>query len=43
MGPTTPLSAQQSVGSSLLVLPSPPPHLLVQPAGSECQVKGEPD
>ena len=43
MGPTTPLSAQRSVGSSLPVLPSPPPHLLVQPGGSEYQVQGEHD
>ena len=43
MGPTTPLSAQRSVGSSLPVLPSPPPRLLVQPGGSEYQVQGEQD
>ena len=43
MGPTTPLSAQRSVGSSLPVLPSPPPHLLVQPGGSEYEVQGEHD
>ena len=43
MGPTTPLSAQRLVGSSLPVLPSPPPHLLVQPGGAEYQIQGEHD
>ena len=43
MGPTAPLSAQRSVGSSLPVLPSPPPHLLVPPGGSEYQVQGDND
>ena len=43
MGPTTPLSAQRSVDSSLPVLPSPPPHLLVQPGGSEYEIQGEHD
>ena len=43
MGPTTPLSAQRSVGSSLPVLPSPAPHLLVPPGGSEYQVQDEHD